>query len=71
MRERDDQRLLDADGEILRASADLQQLAGQPVTIATGDTAMKLRARAWAVKVLAVPDDFQQPLALEGDQSSS
>jgi hypothetical protein len=43
LRQHDSDRLLDADAEILRACADLQQVTERPVTIATGDTSI-LRA---------------------------
>lgn len=48
-------RTADADTEILETAHDLRRLSGQPVTIVTGDTAMRLRAEAEGLATAAMP----------------
>lgn len=48
----------DADEEILDFCSDFAQLTGQRVTLVTNDTAMRLRARAQATAVVALPDKY-------------
>jgi hypothetical protein len=64
-RQSDDERLLDADEEILRVCRNLRQFTGKPVNLATGDTSMKLRARIAGLGVLAMPPEYSLPLPSE------
>jgi predicted ribonuclease YlaK len=48
----------DADEEILAACVELSQLTGVAVTLVTGDTAMRLRARAQGTNVVALGDKY-------------
>jgi hypothetical protein len=47
----------DADEEILTLCAELPQLTGAAVTLITGDTGMRLRARAQGTAVATIPDN--------------
>lgn len=51
-------RPMDADEEIIDICRELRQLSGQTVTLVTGDTAMRLRADAQAIPVLAMPASY-------------
>ena len=48
----------DADEEILAFCAELPQLIGEPATIVTADTAMRLRAGAQGTRVVVPPDEY-------------
>lgn len=48
----------DADEEILASCEDVAQLTGQPVTLVTADTAMRLRAGARSVTVVTMPQKY-------------
>lgn len=52
------ERAVDADEEILDECLELGQFLGQAVTLVTGDTAMRLRARALKIDAAALPDDY-------------
>ncbi len=53
-------RPVDADEEILDTCRELAQLSGQTVGMVTADTAMRLRAQAQAVPVIAMPENYQR-----------
>jgi len=48
----------DADEEILETCVELRQLVGQPVTLVTSDTAMRLRAQSRDIPVLPIPEKY-------------
>jgi hypothetical protein len=48
----------DADEEILHTCRELAQFCGGPVTLVTGDTAMRLRAQAESLIVVKPPDSY-------------
>ena len=56
----------DADEEILDTCRELGQFAGQPVTLVTGDTGMRLRAQAHGIATSTLPDKY-----LRGAQSDT
>jgi predicted ribonuclease YlaK len=58
----------DADEEILVLCAELVQLTNVPVTLITGDTAMRLRARAQGTAVVSMPDNY---LRVRDDKGAS
>jgi hypothetical protein len=53
-------RLTDADEEILNTCEEIAQLTGQPVTLVTADTAMRLRAGARAISVAPMPVEYRR-----------
>jgi hypothetical protein len=55
-------RLVDADEEILAMCFELPQLTAAPVTLVTGDTGMRLRARAQATEVAQLPTKYRRKL---------
>jgi hypothetical protein len=59
----------DMDAEFLDRVEFLQQAAGRPVTIVTGDTGMKIRARGRldGLKRLTLPEDYHLPADEEQD----
>lgn len=50
----------DADEEVLRTCHELHRLTGRDVTLVTADTAMRLRAQAEALHVLAMPAIYER-----------
>jgi hypothetical protein len=58
----------DQDGEILADCRFLQQATGRPVTIVTGDRAMRVRARAYGLAVRPMPERYRKPLTSGTDK---
>jgi hypothetical protein len=50
----------DADEEILDACRELSQFTSKPITLMTGDTAMRLRAQANAIPTKSLPDNYRR-----------
>jgi rRNA-processing protein FCF1 len=50
----------DADQEILAVCNELQQLVGRPVSLISGDTAMRLRAHSQGIAVLKMPEEYRR-----------
>ena len=48
----------DADEEILNTCLELGQFSGQPVTLVTGDTGMRLRAQAHHIDTASLPSNY-------------
>ena len=57
----------DQDGRILAACRALQQATSRPVTLVTGDRAMRVRARAHGLAVRQIPDRLLKPLTSDVD----
>ena len=59
------------DAEILAAARSLQQAAGRPVTIVTGDRSMRVRAKGYGLAVCAMPDRLKKPLSSDTDEDEA
>ncbi len=59
------------DAEILAAGRSLQQAAGRPVMVVTGDRSMRVRAKGYGLAVCAMPERFKKPLTSDTDEDET
>ena len=59
-----------ADREILDECHELHEFGGQGVTLVTGDTSMRLRARAESIVAVSMPDDYRRTFSPGASETS-